>query len=255
MPLPSAKSKPKFSIESFNWLIYGQEKIGKTEFASQIPDALFIPTEPGINCVEVYNAVAPKECLDTWEEFGALKNEIVKAIDAGKFQYSMVVIDTLDNLYDMCTTYVCKAMKIDHQSDAKWGKAYDMIQTEFERVMIQITSRVKVMFISHSTEKEIENKVTKVNRTQPDLPKKALKWVNGFVDFIGYINQDKVSKQRKIYFEGGETLIAGNRGGMLENEMPFDYSTIVAQINKKGIKELKAEAQELLKITETISVK
>jgi GTPase SAR1 family protein len=53
MKLPE-KVKPKvMDFREYKFLIYGDPGSGKSTFASKFPDAIFIPTEPGLNFLEV----------------------------------------------------------------------------------------------------------------------------------------------------------------------------------------------------------
>jgi hypothetical protein len=40
----------------------------------------------------------------------------------------------VDNAYKMCSDYVCKKFKIEHESDLGYGKGYALINNEFQRV-------------------------------------------------------------------------------------------------------------------------
>ena len=51
MPLPTAKTPAKRSLSDVSILLYGPSKIGKSTFASQAPNAIFIATEPGLNAL------------------------------------------------------------------------------------------------------------------------------------------------------------------------------------------------------------
>jgi len=48
-----------------------------------------------------------------------------------------IVLDTVDNAYKMCSDYVCKKFKIEHESDLGYGKGYALINNEFQRVIKQ----------------------------------------------------------------------------------------------------------------------
>ena len=64
MPSPTAKTPPKCSLSDVSILLYGPSKIGKSTFASQAPDAIFLATEPGLNALEVY-----QQPIRNWGEF------------------------------------------------------------------------------------------------------------------------------------------------------------------------------------------
>ncbi len=97
MPLPTAKTPPKRSLSNVSILLYGPSKIGKSSFASQAPDAIFLATEPGLNALEVY-----QQPIGSWPDFLDACAELAK----GKHPFKTVVIDTIDILYRLCADHI-----------------------------------------------------------------------------------------------------------------------------------------------------
>lgn len=60
MLLPTEKKQPKQKLEDYSILLYGQPKIGKSTFCSQMDMPLFLATEPGL------------EALSVWGEFESI---------------------------------------------------------------------------------------------------------------------------------------------------------------------------------------
>lgn len=106
--LPTKASKPKISFEEYTTLIYGAPKTGKSTLASQFEKPLFLATEAGLNALETYNTE-----IDSWEKFLEVCAEIVE----GKHGFKTIVIDTVDNLFNMCSAFICKRNKIQHESE------------------------------------------------------------------------------------------------------------------------------------------
>jgi hypothetical protein len=170
--LPKTKSKPKHTLSDLTALVYGPSKIGKSTWCSKADDALFLATEPGLNALEVFQT--PITC---WDDLLQACAEIAE----GKHEFKTIVVDTVDNAYKMCSDYVCKKFKIEHESDLGYGKGYALINNEFQRVINKLAFLpYGLILISHSQERDIETRTGKHTRIVPTLPEKARKLVTGW---------------------------------------------------------------------------
>src|SRR5262245_9223496 len=97
MLLPTQKTPPKRNLQDLTILTYGKQKCGKSEFCSHADGALFLATEAGLNSLEVHQIP-----ITTWEEL----TEAMKEILEGKHPFKMIIIDTVDNAYRMCSEYI-----------------------------------------------------------------------------------------------------------------------------------------------------
>lgn len=114
MMLPTVKTPPKRSLSDVSILLYGPSKIGKSTFASQAPDAIFLATEPGLNALEVY-----QQSIGNWSEFLEACAELAK----GKHPFKTVVIDTIDVLYRLCADRQMSSNLLRHTSNAVRGSS------------------------------------------------------------------------------------------------------------------------------------
>ena len=62
--LPAAKTAVRLGLQHLALLLYGPSKVGKSTWCSQIPDALFIATEPGLAALEVFQVPVPTDVAD-----------------------------------------------------------------------------------------------------------------------------------------------------------------------------------------------
>ena len=145
--LPTKKSTVEKDLSKYSIFIYGKAKIGKTSLCAQFPDALFLMTEPGGKSLEIYQTN-----VRNWPHFKQLITEL-ETTD----MYKTVVVDTVDNLFKMCTDWYCKKNAIQHPSDEDWGKGWQMISDEF---LLAITKLMQlnrgVIFTSHAASHEIK---------------------------------------------------------------------------------------------------
>ena len=118
------KSKIVSTLLEQKFLVYGRPRIGKTTFANQFPKPLFLATEAGHSHLECY-----KISIHNWKEFLTACAEIRDQ----KHDFQTIIIDTVDNLHDFCSEYICTERKIEHPSDMPMGKGYGFVNTEFKR--------------------------------------------------------------------------------------------------------------------------
>lgn len=248
--LPTKKSAIKRNIWEYSWLLYGAAKIGKSTFASQFNDPLFIATEDRLKSLNVYK-VPETGAISSWEEFLDICNEILDSINAGEFKWKTIIIDTVDILINQCTDYVGKKNDFVHPTDLGWGKAYFLINNEFFRVINKLMSLgLGVVFISHDKQKNVKSRTLEITKTTPKAPGQTGELLMNAVDIIAYIGFDKESPEKRcVYFRGSEVLDAGDSTERLLPMMAFDYRSIEAQFNnsredKEACKEETEEKKE-----------
>lgn len=178
-----------------NVLLYGPKKIGKSTMAADAPKALFVATEPGLEFLDVF-----KVDIETWEDF----SQVVQLLREGKHDFSTLVLDTLDNLYEMCSDYVCRRatqraiqqghrIRIEHPTDIEgWGKGYGMVNKEFKRALAKVGQLpgISLFMISHSKDKRIKVKGREIQKAVPTLPDTARDIALGMVDVILFADFD-----------------------------------------------------------------
>lgn len=230
--LPEEKTTPVFELSNYNWLIYGQPKIGKSTFVSQFDDVLFVPTEPGLGALSVFKACEDSH-ITKWTEFIEICKEIEAASISKKLKFKILAIDTIDNLYQMCLDYVCAREKMAHPSDGSFGKGWSLVTNEFKGAILRLSKSIKIAFISHDGEAEMVIQKIKVMRKQPSIAGGAKgEFITGLVDIITYISNDPDDNSKRVaYFRGHDGLVAGDRTNKMLNVMPFSYEDIKEQFS------------------------
>jgi hypothetical protein len=219
MTLPTEKRKPIKDVSQETILIYGIPKIGKSTFAAHMPDALFLSTEEGLNHLEVFEYP-----IQNWAGFLAALSEL----EADPTKYKTIVIDTADNLYMFCRDFVYKGLGIKHETDAGYGKGWDMVAGEFRRQVTRLSKLpVGKVFISHCEEKEIQTGIRKgeMQITQT-LPKRARAIITAMSDMILFMEVDDKGS-RVIRTRPTLDYEAGARG-LLPDTLPLDWDKFVA---------------------------
>jgi hypothetical protein len=230
MLLPTAKTPPKASLSDYTVLVHSRPKAGKSEFCSHADNALFLATEPGLNALEVYQVP-----ITSWDDFLAACGEIAE----GNHPFKTIVIDTVDLAYRMCSEYICRKFKIEHESDMGFGKAWALVSGEFQRVLTKLAHMPYGLFlISHSQESQVETRTGNITRIVPTLPEKARKIVLGLVDMILYFDVETVvggdgrpTYRRVIRTKPHPNYEAGDRTGRLPDVIDLDYDKFVEAFN------------------------
>jgi hypothetical protein len=228
--LPTTKTHPKQDLADLTVLIYGRSKIGKSTWCSQSEGALFLATEPGLNALDVFQVP-----ISSWDDLLAACGDIAE----GKHPFKTIIIDTVDNAYRMCSEYICKKFKIEHESDLGYGKGWALINNEFHRVLTKMAFMSYGLFlVSHSVEKEIETRTGKDTRIVPTLPDKARKIVLGMVDLILFcdleITKDEdgnPSYRHVMRTKPSPNYEAGDRTGRLPETIDLDFRKFIEVFN------------------------
>ena len=169
-------------------------------------DALFIATEKG------YLGLAGVMAVDTpnWKTFRDVIKQLKKPEVQAKFK--VVVIDTIDLLYDMAIKHVIMVNGVDKLGDIPFGGGYKLVDDLFKDALLEIQGLGYGMaFISHST--SITNEDTGNTKYTPSLNKRGAQIINKMVDTIGfaYLKQGENGEERVLYLRETLAFTAGTR--------------------------------------------
>lgn len=219
-------------------VIYGPEGIGKSTFASQFPDPLFIDTEGSTNLMDVKRAEKPSSWSMMLQQINEVKNTpgICKTL----------VIDTIDWAEQLCTRYICDTKHVTGIEDFGYGKGYVFVKEEFGRLLNMLTdvtdAGINVVLTAHSTIRKFElpNECGSFDRYELKLGNKTGSQISALIkewaDMVLFANykQIVVEVNKKKKAQGGTRVMytqhhpcwdAKNRHSLKE-ELPFEYISI-----------------------------
>ena len=221
-------------------VVYGPEGIGKTTFAAQFPDPVFIDTEGSTARMDVAR-VEPQ----SWAELLGIVNDISRGeID---IPCKTIVIDTADWAEKMCAEHVCNKNGWNSLS-GDYGGRYRANWEEFGKLLNALSNAVdkgyNVVVTAHAAMRKFEqpDEAGSYDRWELKLqnsPKSnnaaMLKEWGDMVLFVNYktivADKDKQGKgkgkggRRVMYTEHHPCWDAKNRDG-LPPEMDFSYEGI-----------------------------
>ncbi len=230
--LPTEKTKKVNELSKQVILLYGRAKIGKSTFAANFDDALFLATEPGLNHLEVF-----KTNINSWDKFLSACGEIAK----GEHGFKTVVVDTVDNLVGFCQDYVCRENKISHPSELPHGKGWSLVTVELSRALVKLASLpYGVVFISHSDLSEVETKTKKYSRYTISVGGKNKHVILNMVDIILFVDSAVKDGEEKRIIRTKPSLYweAGDRSGELPEEVPLDFNEFKKYFKQEETKEV-----------------
>lgn len=221
-------------------VVYGPEGIGKSTFAAQFPDPLFIDAEGSTKRMNVRRFPKPT----SWEMLLSMVKEA-----ADKRLCKTLVIDTIDWAEQLCIKAVCDRHQKSGIEDFGYGKGYVYEREEFGRLLNILgdvaEGGINVVLTAHAQLKKFEqpDDFGSYDRYELKLGQKTSSQISPLVkewaDMLLFANYKvfsvAVDKEGKKYRpQGGQRVMytthhpcwdAKNRDGLPE-EMPFEYGSI-----------------------------
>lgn len=229
-------------LSSYVTLIYGTPKAGKSSFMHKAfgKDALFVATEKG------YLGLAGVMAVDTpnWKTFRDVIKQLKKPEVQAKFK--VIVIDTVDLLYDMAIKHIIMINGVDKLGDIPFGGGYKLVDDLFRDALLEIQGLGYGMaFISHST--SITNEDTGNTKYTPSLNKRGAGIINKMVDTIGfaYLKQGENGEERVLYLRETLAFTAGTRFAYMPPVIPLDANTFKEEMSKAIEKEGEVNADAI----------
>lgn len=217
-------------------VIDGVEGVGKSTFASQFPNPIFIDLENGTDTMNVRRTQKPK----TWEEM----RKIVQEVGVDPTICRTLVIDTMDRAESLCIKHICQKHKMQGLESFGYGKGYVFLKEEFENLLRDLNKVVEaginVVVCAHVQIRKFElpDESGSFDRYELKLTKNVAPLVREWCDMQLFVNfktyvvatdgkNHKASggKKRVVYTSHSATWDAKNRHG-LPDEMDLEFKSI-----------------------------
>ena len=221
-------------------VLYGPEGIGKSSFAAQFPEPLFIDTEGSTRQMNVRRLPRPT----SWTMLMQMIEEVAKNPDVCK----TLVIDTIDWAERLCNEHVCQQAQKKSIEDFGYGRGYVFVKEEFGRMLNLLSDVVEkginVVLTAHCILRKFERpdesgaydrwELKLGNKTGSQISALVKEWSDLllFANYKETIIESGDTKRKKAY--GGTRVMytqhhpawdAKNRYG-LQPELPFDFAQI-----------------------------
>lgn len=236
MKFTITKGKQKTAIR---FCAYGAEGIGKSTFAAQFPDPLFIDVEGGTKQLDVARFPQPQ----TWNEL----LEMVDAVLEDPTVCRTLVIDTVDRAEMLLTAQLLKEANVDsiEKYGGGYGKGYTALAERFNKDLLMrldrvIAKGVNVTLIAHAAMRKLESPdEPPYDRWELKTSKKISPLVKEWTDILCFMkyeqvvieengrNKAKGKAKRVMVFNHRPTCDAKNRYG-LEDDLPLSFEPLRA---------------------------
>ena len=238
-------------------VIYGPEGIGKSSFAVQFPDPVFIDTEGSTDNMDVAR-------LDKPSSWTMLMNEVA-FIKANPDSCKTLVIDTIDWAESLAVESVCAQHGKKGIEDFGWGNGYTYVREEIGRFLNSLSELIdlgiNVVLTAHAQIKTFTqpDEMGSYDRYELKLGKKTSSQtaplVKEWADMVLFCNYETIvmtdKKSKKSKAQGGQRVMytqhhpawdAKNRHN-LPNKLPLDYAGIAHIFNNIQTADQPAEVQ------------
>lgn len=234
MKFEISKGKVKTAIRL---VAYGAEGIGKSTFASQFPEPLFIDVEGGTKQLDVARFPQPAGWGDLLE--------MVDAVIAEPGICRTLVIDTIDRAEALLSAQLLAEARVDsiEKYGGGYGKGYTAIQERFNKDLLNrldrlIAKGVNVVLLAHAAMRKLESPDDPpYDRWELKVSKKVAPIVKEWADILLFMNYEvmvieengrnkaKGQAKRRMHANHKPTYDAKNRYG-LPDDMDLSFEPL-----------------------------
>lgn len=220
-------------ITSYNNLIYGNPKSGKTTFAYKLygKEALLLAFEKG------YGALSGVMALDV-PNYATAKQVVAQLKKAEvKDKFKTVIFDTADLFSEVCVKQTLTTLGIEDMSDLGYGKAYTKLDAVVKDIINPILQEgYNVCFVSHSKFKTYnQGKDNEYSKYVLSLQNRVAEIITKLVDNILFVHLEKNedgTEERYVYTRETTFFQAGTRFAHLESKLPLDAKVFTDAVKK-----------------------
>lgn len=214
-------------------VIYGVESVGKTTFAAQFPNPLFLDIEGGTAHLETDRVE-----INSWAELNAGLKEVTNT------DYQTVVIDSADWAERLCVEDLLASTKKTSIEDFGYGKGWVQVAERMSRILTALDSLIAigkhVVLLAHSKVQRVEppDLMTAYDRYELKMSKQSSPLVKEWADELWFFRfKTKVvesengkakgtgGKQRIILTTHSAAYDAKTRSGLAE-ELPMEWDSV-----------------------------
>ncbi|MGX7008568.1 hypothetical protein RR45_GL000924 [Lactococcus chungangensis CAU 28 = DSM 22330] len=216
-------------------VLYGVEGIGKSTFAAQFPNPVFIDTEGSTSNMNVQRLDNPNSWQMLLDEVNYVKQSRI---------CSTLIIDTADWAETLANQHIIARNGITSIEDLGYGKGYTMVKEEFGKLLNLLSeltdAGINVVVTAHAElkKKEEPDQMGAYDRYQLKLSRQCAPLLKEWSDMVLFANYETTivtdSKTKSKKATGGQRVMftthhpawdAKNRHNLPE-KLPFDFSSI-----------------------------
>lgn len=218
-------------------IVYGSEGIGKSTFAANAKNPIFIQTEDGLNHIDCAKFPLAK----TFDDF----NRYLDMITNEDHEFKTIVFDSADWLEKIIHKDICQksGSATIELACGGYGKGYTQTKVEFEEILDKLEglhdNGVTIIFVAHSKiDKFVDPESGQIDRFDIKLHDKTASLLKEWADCVFFAtrilgtNKGEIQKnERIIKTTGNKFCVAKNRYN-LPDTLPMSYPVVFGEIIK-----------------------
>ncbi len=188
--------QPEDKLSAYTIWLHGPAGIGKTSLSAMFPASHLFCAGGQAKALK-----ARYVSLQSWEQFVSLVDQFKQS------SFKTATLDLVEVVYDMCFEHVLKELNIDYPGKTAsgkedYGKSWFFIRKEFAKVISKLMTLEDdqgLVLVSNSLygERNVEEGAT-VEDVHPNLSARALNFIAGAVDIIGFYTQNTKGERELV---------------------------------------------------------
>ncbi len=266
MAIDLSKIKRTLNLSSLKLVMYGEEKVGKSTFCSQMPEPVFIDIEEGTNFLNINRINKDALGIEEWSYNDVLS--VLEDILKQPHDFKTLVIDSIDWLETLIQTHIMNEHKpaksyLDSSIKAlSYGGGTAFLQ-QYMRDMFDLLEEIRhkkkmhIVLIAHTKKKnETDVQGASFDKSVLKLTEKSEGLCIEWADFILFAKNKPLDIQEKDGFTTRNRAVDGGRiiytsknpafsgGGRLQlpEELPLVWGDFQGALHA-AIKEMQALSQ------------
>ena len=236
MNLPSSERRNISETKKRKIWIYGAAFSGKTTMLDDAPNPLNLNTDGNIQFVTMpYMAIKDEVTVNgrmtnrkfAWEVF----KDTIAELEKKQNDFKTIIVDLLEDTREMCRIYMYDDLGIQHESDAGFGKGWDIIKTEYLSTIRRLFNLdyENIIVVSHE---DISKDITKKNgqnitRIAPNIQDAIANKIAGMVDIVARVVVED-DDSRTLNFKQNEVVFGGGRlKGISQTSIPLSWDALM----------------------------
>ena len=236
MLLPKTERRDISKVVKRKIWIYGAPFSGKTTLLDESPNPLNLNTDGNINfvtmpVVPIKDEVTTEGRLVNRKFAWAVFKETIEELEKHQNDFKTIIIDLVDDMREYCRIFEYDKLKIQHESDAGFGRGYDMIKTEFLSTMKRFFNLPyeNLIIVSHEdTTRDITTKSGQnITKIKPNIQEALANKLAGMVDIVARVVVEE-DGSRTLNFKSDEVVFGGGRlRGIKTTKIPLKWAELV----------------------------
>ena len=155
------------------FVIGGPAMRGKTFNACKFPNPILINTDGNCSKVTTPSIYLNDKKYKTYKEKMELLFGVLKELNETETSYQTIVIDLIEDIFDICEGYVLEKYKVDNLSKVPgYATGYTERKVNMQNVITALktlTNKYYVVVITHTVDKVVDDKMVTISMLKEDF--------------------------------------------------------------------------------------